>query len=130
MSACRASLARPILDHIFKLFLGSLIPWSGGLAVCPPKITKLYKKLTKPHKYKKITQKGVGSMQGSNEGCLPTMVVFHQRLCFTEGCLPPKVVFHQRLSSNKGCLPRKVIFHLSLQQKVIFHRRSSSPEGR
>ena len=59
-----------------------------------------------------MLQSGVGSMQGSTEGCLPMKVVFHQRSSSTESHLPPKVVFHQRSSSFKGHLPLMVVFHL------------------
>ena len=37
--------------------------------------------------------------------CLPSKVVFHQRLSSINGCLPSKVIFHHRLSPIEGCLP-------------------------
>ena len=43
---------------------------------------------------KKMSQSGVGSMQGSSKGRLPLKVVFHYRLSSTTGSLPSKVVFH------------------------------------
>ena len=84
-----------------------------------------------------MPQSWVGSMQGSNEGCLPLMVIFHRRLSSTKGHLPLKVVFQWRLSSTKGFLPPKVIFHRRpssteghLPPKVVFHQRLSSTGGR
>ena len=69
-------------------------------------------------------------------GCLPSTVVFHQRLSCINSRLPSKVVVHQRLSSIKGRLPSKVIFHQRLSSikgclpsKVVFHQRVSSIKG-
>ena len=59
--------------------------------------------------------------------CLPSKVVFHQRLSFVKGRLPSKVVFHQRLSSIESCLPSKVVFNQrSSSIKVVFHQRLPS----
>ena len=66
---------------------------------------------------KKMPQSGVGSMQGSNEGCLPLKVVFHHRLSSNKGCLPLKVIFHQRSSSSKGRLSPKVVFQQRLSSR-------------
>ena len=81
----------------------------------------------------RMPQSGLGSMQGSTEGCLPLKVVFRPRSSSTQGCLPLNVVFHRRLSSAEGCLVLKVVFHPKLSStegrlppKGVFHRWSSS----
>ena len=50
--------------------------------------------------------------------CLPSKVVFYQRLSSIKGHLPLKVVFHQKLSSIKGRLPSKAVFNQRLSSII------------
>ena len=83
-----------------------------------------------------MPQSGVGSMQGSTEGCLPLKVVFPWRLSSPESHLPPKLFFHWRLFFTEGRFPPKVVFYLRssstkgrLPPMVVFQQRSSSTKG-
>ena len=72
----------------------------------------------------------------SKKNCLPSRVVFNQRLSYIKGRLTSKVVFHQRSSFINCRLRSKVVFHQRsssikdrLPSKVVFHHRSSSIKG-
>ena len=58
--------------------------------------------------------------------CLPSKIVFNQRLSSIKYPLPSKVFFYKRASSLKDCLPSKIVFHQSM---IIFHPKSSSIKG-
>ena len=60
-----------------------------------------------------MPQSGLGSMQGSTEGCLPLKVVFHR------GRLSRKLVFHQRSSYTEGRLPPKGFCFNSIEVDLI-----------
>ena len=77
------------------------------------------------------------SLSSSNEGRLPSKVVFQQMSSSIKGCLPSKVIFHRKSSSMEGHLPSKVIFHQRsssikgcLPSMVFFQQRSSSIKSR
>ena len=53
------------------------------------------------------------------KGCLPSKVVFRQKLSSIKGQLPSKVVIHQRSSFIKGCLPSQVVFHQRFSSIVV-----------
>ena len=75
-------------------------------------------------------------MLSSIKGCLPSKIIFCQRLTFVKGHLLSMFFFHQMLSSVKVCPLSKVIFcpRLSsvkgcLPSKFVFRHMSSSVKG-